>query len=80
MAMDLFAASAAVRDLFALASEAVGRDMEVLLRDADADTLKRTDVSQPAITLANLAAAAALKERGVEPQAARASAWASTRP
>ncbi len=67
MAMDLFAASAAVRDLFALASEAVGRDMEVLLRDADADTLKRTDVSQPAITLANLAAAAALKERGVEP-------------
>ena len=67
MAMDLFAVSAAVRELFELSSEAVGRDMAALLRDADADTLKRTDISQPAITLANLAAAAALKELGVEP-------------
>jgi [acyl-carrier-protein] S-malonyltransferase len=41
--------------------------MTALLRDSDADTLKRTDISQPAITLANLAAAAALKEKGIEP-------------
>ncbi|MFA6507238.1 MAG: ACP S-malonyltransferase [Treponemataceae bacterium] len=67
MGIDLFTASKAVRDLFALASQVVGRDMVTLLRDSDADTLKRTDVSQPAITLANLAAAAVLKEKGVVP-------------
>jgi [acyl-carrier-protein] S-malonyltransferase len=67
MAMDLLASSAAAKELFALASDATGRDMAALLRDSDADTLKRTDVSQPAITLANLAAAAVLRERGVEP-------------
>ncbi len=67
MAMDLFEASKGVRDLFALASQASGRDMEDLLRSADADTLKRTDISQSAITLANLSAALVLRERGVEP-------------
>lgn len=66
MAMDLHEASGAVRDLFALASDACGRDMAALLRDSDADTLKRTDISQPAITLANLAGAAYLKERGID--------------
>jgi len=69
MAMDLYGSSAAAKALFDTASEAVGRDMAALLRDSDADTLKRTDVSQPAITLANLAAAAVLGERGVAPGA-----------
>lgn len=69
MALDLFEASPAVRDLFALASDAAGRDMAALLRDSDEETLKRTDVSQPAITLANLAAAELLRERGVKPAA-----------
>jgi [acyl-carrier-protein] S-malonyltransferase len=41
--------------------------MKALLGEPDAETLKRTDVSQPAITLANLAAAAYLREKGVEP-------------
>jgi [acyl-carrier-protein] S-malonyltransferase len=44
--------------------------MADLLAKSDPDTLKRTDVSQPAITLANLAAAAYLdsqREKGVKP-------------
>ncbi|MDR1957071.1 MAG: ACP S-malonyltransferase [Treponema sp.] len=64
MALDLWEASAAVKGLFALASESTGRDMYALLRDGDAATLKRTDLSQPAITLANLSAAAYLVEQG----------------
>jgi [acyl-carrier-protein] S-malonyltransferase len=47
-----------------------GKNMEALLRDADAETLKRTDVSQPALTLANLAAAAYLAEQGMAPAGA----------
>jgi len=42
---------------------------ESLLRDSDANSLKRTDLSQPALTLANLAAAAFLSEQGYEPKA-----------
>jgi [acyl-carrier-protein] S-malonyltransferase len=68
MALDLpEAGGSAVRELFTLASDISGRDMKALLGEGDAETLKRTDVSQPAITLANLAAAACLRERGVEP-------------
>ncbi|GHT90979.1 malonyl CoA-acyl carrier protein transacylase [Spirochaetia bacterium] len=68
MALDfLGTGSAAVKNLFNMASAAVGKDMQALLRDTDAETLMRTDVSQPAITLANLAAAAYLAEQGVRP-------------
>ncbi|MDR0291108.1 MAG: ACP S-malonyltransferase [Treponema sp.] len=63
------AASAAVKELFEQASEAFGKDSQALLRDSDIDTLKRTDVSQPTITLANLAAAAFLAEQGWVPKA-----------
>ncbi|MHC6202560.1 ACP S-malonyltransferase [Breznakiellaceae bacterium SP9] len=73
MALDLLnadgPAAAAVKALFALASDIVGRDMEALLRDSDAATLKRTDISQPAITLANLAAAEYLAYFGYKPAA-----------
>lgn len=69
MGIDLLAASPAVRALFELASDISGRDMRTLLAEADEATLKRTDVSQPAITLMNLAAAAVLAERGVTPAA-----------
>ncbi|MDR1399045.1 MAG: ACP S-malonyltransferase [Treponema sp.] len=69
MGIDLLAASLAVRALFALASDISGRDMRSLLAEADETTLKRTDVSQPAITLVNLAAATVLVERGVTPAA-----------
>jgi [acyl-carrier-protein] S-malonyltransferase len=68
MALDLLeSGGSSLKELFTLASDVSGRDMKALLGESDAETLKRTDVSQPAITLANLAAAAYLKERGLEP-------------
>lgn len=67
MALDLYQESKAVQDLFALASEAAGMDMKALLEEADEERLKRTDISQPAISLANLAAASVLREKGIEP-------------
>jgi [acyl-carrier-protein] S-malonyltransferase len=75
MALDFLAsgstgdASAAVKKLFGQASAVFGKDAEALLRDSDADTLKRTDISQPTVTLANLAAAAFLAEQGYSPKA-----------
>ncbi|MDR1325652.1 MAG: ACP S-malonyltransferase [Treponema sp.] len=69
MGIDLLAASPAVGALFALASDIVGRDMRTLLAEADEMTLKRTDISQPTITLVNLAASTVLAERGVTPAA-----------
>jgi len=67
MALD-FLSSDAVKKLFDTASEIFGKDAKELLQ-SDADTLKRTDVSQPVITLANLAAAAFLGEQGYSPAA-----------
>jgi len=67
MAMDLLE-SAAVKKLFDTASEVFGKDVKEML-NSDADTLKRTDVSQPAITVANLAAAAYLGDKGYSPAA-----------
>jgi [acyl-carrier-protein] S-malonyltransferase len=69
MALDfLSAGSAAVKQLFDAASAAYGQDAQALL-NSDADTLKRTDVSQPTVTLANLAAAAFLADKGYSPKA-----------
>jgi [acyl-carrier-protein] S-malonyltransferase len=67
MAMDLLT-SDAVKSLFDTASEVFGKDVKELLQ-SDADTLKRTDVAQPAITVANLAAAAFLSDQGYSPAA-----------
>ncbi|WP_010253736.1 ACP S-malonyltransferase [Treponema primitia] len=67
MALDFLALSKAAAVLFALASEAMGRDMEALLRDSDAEFLKRSDIAQPTVTLANLCAAAFLKDRDLKP-------------
>ena len=63
MALDLFEKSTGVKQLFSRASKITGKDMENLLRNSSAEELKRTDISQPAITLANLAAAAYLAEK-----------------
>ena len=69
MALDFLAAgSAAAQKLFETASAAFGKDAQALM-NSDADTLKRTDVSQPTVTLANLAAAAYLAEQGWQPKA-----------
>jgi len=70
MALDFLASgSTGVKKIFDAASEAFGRDAQAMLRDSDADTLKRTDMSQPTVTLANLAAAAYLAEQGWKPKA-----------
>jgi [acyl-carrier-protein] S-malonyltransferase len=70
MALDFLATgSGAVKKLFEQASVAFEKDAQALLRDSDVDTLKRTDVSQPTVTLANLAAAVFLAEQGWIPRA-----------
>ena len=65
MAVDLLS-SASVNSIFETASEILGKDIKEIL-SSDADVLKRTDVSQSAITAANLAAAAFLGEKGFSP-------------
>ncbi|MDR1596304.1 MAG: ACP S-malonyltransferase [Treponema sp.] len=70
MALDFLASSKTAAALFALASEAMGRDIEALLRDSDAEFLKRSDIAQPTVTLANLCAAAFLKDRDMQPACA----------
>jgi [acyl-carrier-protein] S-malonyltransferase len=67
MALDFLSAEP-VSSLFETASEICGMDMKILL-DSNAEVLKRTDISQPAITLANLAAAVFLSEQGYSPAA-----------
>jgi len=67
MAMDLLE-SDAVKNLFDTASDIFGKDVKEMLQ-SDADTLKRTDTAQPAITVANLAAALFLGEHGFSPVA-----------
>jgi [acyl-carrier-protein] S-malonyltransferase len=72
MGIDLYEAdssgSVGVRALFDQASAILGKDIRDLL-NADAETLKRTDVSQVAITVASLAAVRALAAKGVKPEA-----------
>jgi [acyl-carrier-protein] S-malonyltransferase len=70
MALDLCEQSAAVKGLFDAASVVTGRDMKRLISESTAEELKRTDIAQPALTLANLATALFLGERGVVPAAA----------
>jgi len=70
MGIDLLEAdksgSAGVRALFDLASGILGKDIVSLL-SADAEALKRTDISQVAITVASLAAYRTLASRGIKP-------------
>ena len=65
MALD-FLSSDSVKQLFKTALDITGKNMEDLLQSEDS-ILKRTDISQPAITLASLAAAAYLGEVGYKP-------------
>ena len=76
MALDLLEAAQKsesgekIKRLFSLASEIFGRDMADLLYKISPEELKPTDISQPTITLANLAAAAYLGEKGIKPSGA----------
>ncbi len=67
MGKDFWGASAGVKELFSLASNATGMDMARLLFEGTEEELKSTDKTQVAVTLMNLAASRVLKERGVEP-------------
>lgn len=66
MAQDFFNRSVAVRNLFTQASDITGMDMQSLLFTGDGSRLKETVNTQPAITLANLAAFTILREEGLE--------------
>ncbi|MCX7948862.1 MAG: ACP S-malonyltransferase [Treponemataceae bacterium] len=69
MGLDLYEQSPRVRDLFSLASDVAQMDLRKILEEAPEEELKRTDLSQPLITLVNLSAAAVLRERGIQPVA-----------
>lgn len=69
MGRELHDESAAVRDLFAEASDVVGIDLTRLCFEGPAEVLVQTENVQPAITLVNLAAHHALTEAGVAPSA-----------
>ena len=72
MGMDLYNADAdgslGIRALFDTASSVLSRDIKEIL-NSDDDILKRTDISQPAITAVSLAAALYLQNRQVAPLA-----------
>lgn len=65
MGKDLWETYSVVKDLFKTASEVLGRDCENLIFEGDAQTLGRTDNTQPAVTIINLAVKNALKELGL---------------
>jgi [acyl-carrier-protein] S-malonyltransferase len=67
MGQDLLATLPAARRLFAEASEVLGYDLAEVCRTGPAERLNATDVSQPAIYVASLAALEGLRER--EPEA-----------
>jgi hypothetical protein len=67
MAKDLWDASDKVKELFRQASEASGMDLARLLFEGSEEELKVTDKTQVAVTLANVAASLACRERGLEP-------------
>lgn len=64
MALDLYASSPSVRDLFGLASEITHRDLHCLLETGSEEDLRQTEVTQLVVTLANRAAHARLLELG----------------
>ncbi|AFG36355.1 ACP S-malonyltransferase [Spirochaeta africana] len=69
MGQDLYQESAAVRELFAAAQDTVDFPVADTLFQGSEDDLKRTDITQVAITLVNLSAAAVLRDRGILPDA-----------
>ena len=65
MARDLWEHSSAVKELFGVASEVTGVDLQRLLFEGTEDQLRATDRTQIAVTLANLSAAKVLTEVGI---------------
>jgi len=69
MGLDLIELSPEAKKIFDTASNILNRDIIDLIKNSDPDTLKRTDISQIAISAVSLASAACLKERGIFPAA-----------
>ncbi len=67
MGKDLWEASDKVKELFRQASDASGMDLTRLLFEGSEEELKATDKTQVAVTLVNVAAGLACRERGIEP-------------
>lgn len=67
MGTDLFEHSDSVKELFTKAADITGIDVKKLLFEGTADDLKKTDNTQVAITLVNLAATKVLQEKGFTP-------------
>ncbi|MDC7125124.1 MAG: ACP S-malonyltransferase, partial [Spirochaetales bacterium] len=55
-----------VKDIFNKASDIIGMDMAKIIFDGDQATLGRTDITQPAVTLINIAVKNLLKEFEIE--------------
>lgn len=66
MGKDLWESSGKVKELFDTASEVVKMNLKDLLFKGSEEELKATDKTQVTVTLVNLAAGIALKERGIE--------------
>jgi [acyl-carrier-protein] S-malonyltransferase len=67
MGKDLWEASDRVKELFRQASAASGMDLNRLLFEGSEEELKATDKTQVAVTLVNVAASLACRERGLQP-------------
>jgi len=65
MGKDLWETYSGVKELFKTASDVLERDCEKLVLESDAQTLGRTDNTQPAVTLVNLAVKNTLRELGL---------------
>ena len=68
MGKDLWDSSTSAREVFQRASRAAGVDLANLLFSGSAEDLQATDKTQIAITAMNVAASAALREKGVTPE------------
>ncbi len=65
MGKDIYDASQQVKDLFGTADKVTGRDLKALLFDGTAEDLKKTENTQVAITLMNLAIRRYLGEKNI---------------
>ncbi len=67
MGKDLWEESSRVKELFKLASDRVGMNLEEMIFKGTEEDLKATDKTQIAVTLISLSACTVLKERGIMP-------------
>lgn len=67
MGKDLFQSSAAVRELYELASSLIGEDLARISFEGPAELLKRTRFTQPAILIHSLAALTVMEDRFPRP-------------